>query len=510
MSIIVTNNINQSTDAVPILDITIPEILNPGRNPLTISQEISPGEQTLFSNSLENYIIEPKTVIVSPDSFTQNITYNYEVNIPSDEVGSYNLLDSIFVDIQVSELSFSSVTGYFEQEAIVEKDSISIEETTKIEEAVISNGELVLEIKNNIGVVADVNFTVTEIVNEVTNKPFKHSINLPASSEPIIETISLTPYKIKLPFTSLSEEQKMHYKSTISIPSGEEMTLFLDQKIDVDVKLEDISFSQVSGYIDTVKVDIDTVEKEIDAIPEELEGINLLNVDIILGFDTNIGVPVKLDLSISSYSDNGESATKQVSQIITENPIVEIPDPEDLINIKPNKIVATGKAMVYGEGEVDTSQYVKGSIYITVPFELEIEEGASVELDPELVEIDLPEEVNFERVVLYADVENQFEFGGILEVITAKDTLYFTNPIGTAPDTLAIFNLLPGPDASFLDSIVLGEEDFDLFEDSVYVKGVVSLLGRSDGEPSRLLSTDSLTVLLYGRIRGSFDINEED
>jgi len=503
MTIRIRNNVNLTDIGIPHLTFNIPEFLDPSGSPIHEVRNIEPVE-TQITIVLDDYTLVPNTVYVTSDSFTQNITYSTEVTIPSNEIASYNLLDSIIVNIVVTELSFKEVTGYFSQDAIVEDDVIELEEETKVEYAKINNGELVLSIENNIGVIAEINFSIDEFTkNDIA---LNQSLMLTADTEPIDTVISLKGYDINLPL----DDQKIHYHSTVSLPSDEAMTLTFGNEINVEVQLKDLAFSRVTGYIDTVIVDIDSVEQEIDALPEELEGINLTNVDIILDFDTNIGVPVELNLMLISFNDKGDTSSSEVHQNIISNPRVVIPNAADLINIKPKKIIAYGSASVGGTGTVSTDQYVGGTMYITVPMEMEILENAEINISPNLVKEDIPNEL--ESIKLYSKMDNKFEFGGDLEVLAAKDTVYFEDGSAISPDTLAIFHLLP--DSSFTDVMYLGESKFLLFQDSLYVKAKVKLLGLRDENgniiPSQLLKSDSLFIQLYGSIKGLIDLKEND
>jgi len=511
MKITIRNNINLSETNVPELSILIPELVDQSSNPINITRDLLPEPNTTtIEIDLAGYILYPNTVTVSADSFNQNITYASEVVIPSGVTSSYDLQGDILVEILVSELSFSTVTGYFSQDAIVDNNTIVLEEETKIEEAQFRTGELEITITNNIGAEAKVDFSVAEIVNKTNDLPLKHTINLTGSSDPVVETIPLDDYKIVIPLTDITANQEIHYTSTVGIPSDQEMTLSFGDEIDVDVDLVNLSFESVSGYIDTVTVDIDTVDQEITALPDELNGINLNDVEIQIEFDSNIEVPIVLDLTLVSSNKNGESVESKVRQDVTDNPIVQIPDAAALINIKPDRIIAYGSASVGGSGYVSVDQYIQGTMNISIPMSFEITEDATIDIEPSLVKEEMPEEI--EEITLYAYLDNQFEFNGTLQVLAAKDTLYFEKDPLIEPDTIATFHLLP--DSVYEEIIVIDDAKFNLFQDSLYIKTVVKLLSNLDldgnPQPTRLFKNDSLTIQLSGSIRGLIDLAEDN
>jgi len=511
MDITIRNNINLTDSNVPQLSMVIPEFIDQSSNPIDITRDLLPEPNTtIIQIDLAGYVLYPNTIDVSADSFNQNITYTSEVVIPSGVISSYDLQGNISVEILVSELTFSSVTGYFDQDAIVNNNTIVLEEETKIEEALFNTGELEITITNNIGAEAKVNFSVAEIVDKTNDLPLKHTINLTGSSDPVVETIPLDGYKIVIPLTDLSANQKIHYTSKVSIPSDQEMTLSIGDEIDVDVDLVNLSFESVSGYIDTVNVSIDSVDQEITALPEELNGINLNDVDIQIEFDSNIDVPVILDLTLVSSNKSGETVESTVHQNIIDNPIVQIPNASALINIKPDRIIAFGSASVGGSGYVSVDQYIQGTMNISIPMSLEITEDATIDIEASLVNEEMPEKL--EEITLYALLDNQFEFNGILQVLAAKDTLYFEKDLLIEPDTIATFRLLP--DSVYEEIIVIDDAKFNLFQDSLYIKTRVKLLSNQDSDgnpkPTRLFKNDSLTIQLSGSIKGLIDLSDDN
>ncbi|MFQ6614538.1 MAG: hypothetical protein ACE5D1_06810, partial [Fidelibacterota bacterium] len=184
------------------------------------------------------------------------------------------------------------------------------------------------------------------------------------------------------------------------------------------------------------------------------------------------------------------------------------PDAEALINIRPDKIIATGFASVGDPdqlGTVAVDQYLDGQLVIDIPLELILSGDSRIEAGTEKVEGDLPKEL--QRAVLYTQIDNPFDFGTQIEVLISPDTLNFSGQGSQAPDTLITLDLIPGQ--SQLDSIVLDQQRIDWLADTTYLKPVIYLLGNTDGSgnplPSHFLSTDSLQIQLYGKIKALVD-----
>ncbi|HBY18696.1 MAG TPA: hypothetical protein DEH00_05930, partial [Candidatus Marinimicrobia bacterium] len=379
ITIEVDNQINLTNAALPNLVLDMPEFFNTSGDPIREERELGPGLTTIVI-PLANHTLVPQTRI-SGSELEQFITYQSHVTTPADELGSYDVTDSIRVKIQVTELKFSEVTGKFSQEAMVTDSVITLDDDNKLDMAILQKGNLNLVFTNNIGVIADVVFNLPELLKD--GQPFREVIHLSDEAAPQEFMVPLDGYVLDLDYTSPDVDQQIAYRSTISLPDDSVMTLSLNQEIRVDVELTDMTFTEVSGYIDTVTVDIDPVEQSITSLPEELKNVDFADVSIQVVFDSQIEVPVYLDLNITSENKEGETVDVFVSQNITDNPVVDIPNAKDLINIFPNKITASGQARVVGEGTVRQTDVVKGDLFLSAPIAFEIGDSVYVELDVE-------------------------------------------------------------------------------------------------------------------------------
>ncbi len=501
LAIEITNNFNQSVTGVPEITITLPELFDPSGDTLVIGpQSLEPGINTI-STDLADHLLK----MARSD---QRMHYRAEVVTDYGEIGNYNLLDSIFVDIAIADLTFDEVTGYFTQDAMVDSSTIALDSETLVQEAEINAGELVLTMVNHIGVEADINFTIEEFYRGSNSLDTVLTLN--ATGSPQEHIVPLNGYVMQLSMA----DQSVHYVSRIAIPSTTEMTLSLNDSIDIQVDIRDMGFAAITGVIDPVTVEIDTINQEVSALPDEFDGIDFANVNMIMEFETNIGVPVFLDLSITASNTDGEVIATGVSGWdITDSNRVRIPDAQNLINIKPESIVAFGTATVGGgiaSGTVAADQYIQGNFVIEAPLELILTDDAQVEMDPEEVDTEkFPQEL--ERLVLYARYDSEFDFGTLIEVLAAHDTTHFLEGSTTLPDTLFVLEIEPNV-VGGLDSVYLDEEQFDLFdgEQELFLKTTVDLFSREEGDTLKFLSTDSLKLLIYGSAQVLVDPEAED
>ncbi|MDB2351353.1 hypothetical protein N9W06_03590 [Candidatus Marinimicrobia bacterium] len=492
----VANSINTSSEGAPTAVITINEIINASSNePLVINTGAMFGVLDPIEVDLNGY-----KIVMPRDS--QSLNYTADVQTVY-EVGTYSLLDSMDIDITVTGLGFSTVRGFFAQDAMSDSNSISLDDSTIVHNALLKSGELSLSINNSIGVVADVFFQITEF--------YKNSISLDTTftiNSGISEVqIDLSGYNLILP--SDVDTQKVNYVSNISLPSDQEMTLSLSDSISISVNMTDMAFQSVTGQINPVFIDIDPVEQTIDALPEELDGFDFNDVEMFLDFNSSIDLPVYLNLSITAYNDtNGDSITRMVNQNIHANPNIEISNASELINIRPDRIVARGSAKV-GDldsvGTVASDDSLSGVMSVRAPLMFLVDDGALISPDPvEFVKqgdsLGIPDEIIDAALVM--TINNQWEFGASVSVLLGPDSLAIEN--GEVDTLLSGFTF--SPDASIVDTIYLDEDAFQLLKRSPsWIQPQISVIS-NEGTPVKFLSTDTLKITIDG-LSSSIDLS---
>ena len=492
----VSNSINTSSEGAPTAVITINEIINVSSNePLVINTGAMFGVLDPIEVDLNGY-----KIVMPRDS--QSLNYTADVQTVY-EVGTYSLLDSMDIDITVTGLGFSTVRGFFAQDAMSDSNSISLDDSTIVHNALLKSGVLSLSINNSIGVVADVFFQITEF--------YKNSISLDTTftiNSGISEVqIDLSGYNLVLP--SDVDTQKVNYVSNISLPSDQEMTLSLSDSISISVNMTDMAFQSVTGQINPVFIDIDPVEQTIDALPEELDGFDFNDVEMSLDFNSSIDLPVYLNLSITAYNDtNGDSITRMVNQNIHANPNIQILNASELINIRPDRIVARGSAKVGNldsVGTVASDDSLSGVMSVRAPLMFLVDAGALISPDPvEFVEqgdsLGIPDEIIDAALVM--TINNQWEFGASVSVLLGPDSLAIEN--GEVDTLLSGFTF--SPDASIVDTIYLDEDAFQLLKRSPsWIQPQISVIS-NEGTPVKFLSTDTLKITIDG-VSSSIDLS---
>ena len=522
LTIDIDNQVNEAGFAgLPTISLTIPELVDASSNPLTGTMTLDPSP---LSNQL-NFDLADYS-LTFPDSANQVLTYTTVVTTPQGEIGRYGLEDSIIVDIVVADMEFASVTGYFTQDALVDSNEISLDEETKLLEAIFETGDFALSMTNRIGVVADVEFQIDEFLHRTTNQPLSMAFRLENIQTPQVNNLDLSEYKLAFESANPGESQGIHYVSRVSLPSDEEMTLTFGDSILIDVNISDLVMESVTGIIAPDTLVIEETEQTID-MPDQVSDLMFERVNIDIDFNSTFTIPIVLSLNLTGTDSLGNTeAINIIHNLTPENDVVHI-DAASILNIHPESIIASGEAII-GDG-VSSSTIAKGQgmrpiMYINVPLSLIIDDPDPIDdLEATEIESPLPDDntVSLEEVTLYADVMNLFEFGASLVVLASNDSLTFDSTaiaMGFAPaaDTLISLELTPydpiqGP-ISILNEIILDSDKLQLFEEKMFLKPEVQLLGVKDefgnSTPSRFYTTDSLTVNTWGRI--SYTIHGEE
>lgn len=291
-----------------------------------------------------------------------------------------------------------------------------------------------------------------------------------------------------------------------------------------NIDVPDYTIEKVGNFVVPIPIPVADYEFEIPTLPDELAGINFVDIDLTLEVDLsqfNVDLADSIivnTLLLTAMNDDGDTATATITNqdILTGEPLV-IEDPEDLINISPTTVVISGDITIYPSDQVG-EQFFNDIIILTsklhAPLILEITETATFSTPPEKVSIDVDDQL-IESLTIFAEIDNQMEIGGKLQILVTPDTMNFEENSPIIPDTLLSFQLLP--DQSQLEIIELGQDKFDLLADSTYMKVLINIIGITDAQdntlPTRFFTNDSIKVLLYSSAEVLIDpqnMGEED
>ena len=421
---------------------------------------------------------------------------------------SSDLSKGFYVEIGSTDLVASSATAQIPPQTISQSDLIPFDASGNvINYATIGSGYLNFDVENAMGLQSDLTLTIPSLVDD-QNNPFSQVLTIPANQS-VNQSISLIGYQLQL--SSSQQEIGYSYDLQTEDPGSNFVTITQDDSVAVALSLAGLSFDELNGSIAPITIDLDPIQQDFSAMPEEMGGIEFKSVEMVIDFDTDIQIPILLNLDVRAENDAGEFETVQISNWdITDSSRVTIASAADLININPSSLIASGYCTIGGDGSILTTQSVAGLIDISAPLEFEITESATIEMDPTEIDQEFPE--NIEAITLYAQMDNQFEFGAAVDILAASSLSIFDT--GT-PDTLATIQI----DAarSCLDSVALDSSKINLFQqDNLYIATQVSMLPNYDTDgnttSTKFLSTDSLKISLYGTVRYLNDhlVSEEE
>ena len=100
------------------------------------------------------------------DFENQYLDYNYTITTDDTEPNNISIsqTDNVELDLNISEIFFSSVSGQIESQIVEQSGDINIESESRILSASISNGQMNLIVDNSIGGSANVHLTVPELI----------------------------------------------------------------------------------------------------------------------------------------------------------------------------------------------------------------------------------------------------------------------------------------------------------------------------------------------------------
>jgi hypothetical protein len=142
LDLTITNATNLSGN----LSVTIPDLETSGGQPLVINRNISGQQGDFVSVNLSGYRIVP-TDMSLPQSLGADIAVTTVATTPQQVAVSEN--DSFLVDLQLSGLQFSSVTGIFVSQAIdIDTVNQDIDVPTGFDSVEFTSAVLMLEVEN--------------------------------------------------------------------------------------------------------------------------------------------------------------------------------------------------------------------------------------------------------------------------------------------------------------------------------------------------------------------------
>jgi len=252
------------------------------------------------------------------DFADQYLDYHYLINTADTDPNSVTIsqTDNVELDLGITDIYFTAVTGQIESQTIIEGGGINIESESQIQSATISDGQMELVISNNIGGAADVQLTVPELIRDGTGLDTVLTID-PGENGYIIVLAGYDLQPVSL------DDQRLTY-STTTITQSESNTYYLNDSIAVAITLPGLTFNAVTGYISQDdNVETDVIELDNDT---KVETALIDSGQIQLTIRNFIGLEADVLFSIDELKVGGASLETTLQIISSTEPVQQTID----------------------------------------------------------------------------------------------------------------------------------------------------------------------------------------
>ena len=261
------------------------------------------------SSSMPTVDLDGWSLLMNFDN--QSLDYNYIIitNDTDPDNISISQTDNVELDLNISDIFFSSVTGQIESQIVEKSGDINIESESRIQSASISNGQMNLIVDNSIGGSSNVHLTVPELITG--NSMLDTVLFIDSGENEFI--IPLSDYEL-LP-VSVDDQRLTYNTSTTTLV--ETSTYFLHDSISITLNLSDLTFNAVSGYLnqdDNIQMDRINLDNDTKIQSAEIDsGKILFTVQNFIGLEADVifsieelkqgSDPLETSFQISSSTD---------------------------------------------------------------------------------------------------------------------------------------------------------------------------------------------------------------
>ena len=288
---------------------------------------------------------------------------------------------------------------------------------------------------------ADLKLTISSIQDD-NGTAFTQLIQMPRkdevvssyslSSKWLILDVTMDPQKVNYSYEVITEDSKSDADPFRIVSSIDVVDVVID--LYGSGEGEQITFSEIKGIIAAIEEPIETIRQEISALPDEFDGMEFMEAEMNLVFDSNIEFPVKLDMDIVAFN-NDTSATRQIRGWNVTHPdsqTITIPDAAGLVNIKPDSILASGTAVIGGSNDVshlETGSPITPNILSSLSIKGNSSSIDSLHLDES--QIELFDDIIFvkTKVFLSSNGEVKFLSTDSLKITSYGSVKYLVDPI---------------------------------------------------------------------------------
>ena len=433
--------------------------------------------------------------------------------------------DGINIDALITTLTVIEATAIIEEQNFFGADSFALGDSIIVSRAVISGGVLNFNFQNNIPLNLRIDLHL-EAFYDQNGQPVNLDIPL-NSGENLFRSIDLSGYEFRPAINSAGSVAQFSWDVLVYSSAGTFETITSTDNILLDVELSNLTFSELTGFLEEIRVELEPFEEDID-FPNGLDNLQLKSARMELIINNGIAFPFSSDLLIVGINEgSGKRVEIPVQARINPadgNPVLTtiVMDENnsqviEFLNIFPNLLSVSGSVKL-GEGiteaTIKSTDFIEPSVKISFPLSLSFpSQSAKTDLDTIKIEAEIQDELrdNLVNGKLYAQISNHLPIGfNISLLFSSTDTSVYNNPELTIAIDLqpAVVSTITGRVESETQSeivIELTREQIALFaHDEVYF-GISLFVPGSNGQIYSIYADDYLKIKAYGEFKYHVD-----
>jgi len=308
--------------------------------------------------------------------------------------GAGTTILALFEDLVISEATAPLPSQEFQFNKV-----ILVDDSTKIEEGIISEGRMVLTANNNI----DVDLTATASFDNIFNTTGdKYSLNIPLArneQNKIVEISSLNNWKIATTSPGVPTNEITYRIEVVTDSTGEVSNISKNDSVAFNISFHELALETFKGILKPTMIDLNESGFKIDYgdFNKQLKfgEINFKDAKFNLNFSSSADMNLLVNGDL--FASNGQTSNSQPTGdiIIPSDDPIQI-DISNLINgfssVLPDTFKMVGSALLnsdYQVGSVSQGDSVYGTIDFEIPLNVGIAQGSFIDtLEFDLGDVD--------------------------------------------------------------------------------------------------------------------------
>jgi hypothetical protein len=307
------------------------------------------------------------------------------------------------------------------------RDTLVMENTILVQQAEFESGKVEFTFNNQTGFTMRFEASVPSLIRDHAAVTVVFPFVPPGAS---FQSIDLANVQFE-PIVSADRTNRVPYAGTMTILGGFSTGSNI---VDVNVKLKDVNYTSVTGWLNRTEVNIDTTLETGIKVSDVFRGIQVNSALLQMTLENEIRFPAEFDLTLTGTAEDGRTATVQVppqsvgaNQSIVTNSVEFAP----IANLLPKTLRLRGKALIGtsfsgSPATIRRDDKVKATVHFEAPliFTLPPVTNKS-EVDTIKMDKDARERIqkNMLEAMLIFEVENHVPLGFRLDA-------YFSNTRG--------------------------------------------------------------------------------